>query len=110
MKSAIYSYLHKILARSPMADFLRDCYFNGFSKGIKYFVSTPRYAKKLRAMRHSTELRLRAMPHSAELQLQLRAMTHRAELRLKSNFSPDYESMFKTALDHESDDPVVRFN
>jgi hypothetical protein len=44
-------------ARSPMADFLKDCYFNGFCKGRKNFVSTPRYAKKLRAM----------MAHSAEL-------------------------------------------
>jgi hypothetical protein len=43
-------------ARSPMTDFLIDCYFNGFYKGRKNFVSTPRYAKK----------KLRAMPHSAE--------------------------------------------
>jgi hypothetical protein len=47
---------------------LKDCYFNGFCKGINKFVSTPRYAKKLRAMPHSAEfktkfyLRLRAMP------------------------------------------------
>jgi hypothetical protein len=40
---------------SPMADFLIDCYFNDFCKGRKNFFSTPRYAKKLRAMRHSTE-------------------------------------------------------
>jgi hypothetical protein len=34
-------------------DFLLDSYFNGFCKGRKSFVPTPRYAKKLRAMRHS---------------------------------------------------------
>jgi hypothetical protein len=38
-------------ARSPMAIlltiyFLIDCYFKGFCKGRKNFVSTPRYAKK----------------------------------------------------------------
>jgi hypothetical protein len=36
-----------------MTDFLKDCYFNGFCKGRKNFVPTSRYAKKLRAMRHS---------------------------------------------------------
>jgi hypothetical protein len=51
--------------RSPMTDFLIDCYFNGFCKGRKNFVSTPRFAKKLRAMQHSGS-RLRAMRHSAE--------------------------------------------
>jgi hypothetical protein len=44
--------------RSPMTDFLIDCYFNGFCKGIKNFISTPRYAKKLRAMRQSAEAAL----------------------------------------------------
>jgi hypothetical protein len=44
-----------------MADFLIDCYLNGFCKGIKNLVSTPRYARKLRIMWHSAELRLRAM-------------------------------------------------
>jgi hypothetical protein len=29
-----------------MTDFLKDCYFNGFCKGRKTFVPTPRYAKK----------------------------------------------------------------
>jgi hypothetical protein len=33
-----------------MTDFLKDCYFNGFRKGRKNFVPTPRYAKKIRAM------------------------------------------------------------
>jgi hypothetical protein len=33
-------------ARSPMTDFLKDCYFNGFCKGRKNFVLTLRYAKK----------------------------------------------------------------
>jgi hypothetical protein len=27
-----------------MTDFLKDCYFNGFCKGRKNFVLTPRYA------------------------------------------------------------------
>jgi hypothetical protein len=40
-----------------MTDFLIDCYFNGLCKGRKNFVPTPRYAKKLRAMRHSAELK-----------------------------------------------------
>jgi hypothetical protein len=53
-------------ARSPMTDFLIDCNFNSFCKGKKNFVSTPRYAKKLLAMRHSTESRLRAMPPSVK--------------------------------------------
>jgi hypothetical protein len=81
-------------ARSPMADFLIDCYFNGFCKGRYNFVSTPCDAKKLHdsklchitqscdsglcrillssdSKQHSTEifknmfyLRLRAMPLS----------------------------------------------
>jgi hypothetical protein len=54
-----------------MTDFLKDCYFNGFCKGRKNLVPTPRYAKKLRAMQHS------AMPHSAESRLP--AMQHSAE-------------------------------
>jgi hypothetical protein len=53
-------------ASSPMTDILKDCYFNGFCKGKKNFVLTPRYAKKLRAMQHSGESRLPAMGHSAE--------------------------------------------
>jgi hypothetical protein len=60
-----------------MTDFLKDFYFNGFCKGRKNFVPTPRYAKKLRAMQHSAESRLRAMPHSAESRLP--AMRHSAE-------------------------------
>jgi hypothetical protein len=43
------------LAGSPMTDFLKDCYFNGFCKGRTNFVPTPRYAKKLLAMRQSAE-------------------------------------------------------
>jgi hypothetical protein len=42
-------------ARSPMTDYLIDCYFNFFCKGKQHFVSTPRYAKKLRTMLHSAE-------------------------------------------------------
>jgi hypothetical protein len=38
-----------------MADFMIDCYFNGFCKGRKHFVLTLRYAKKLCAMWHSGE-------------------------------------------------------
>jgi hypothetical protein len=38
-----------------MTDFLKGCYFNGFCKGRKNFVPTPRYAQKLFAMRHSAE-------------------------------------------------------
>jgi hypothetical protein len=55
-------------ARSPMTDFLIDCYFDGFCKGRKNL------------FRHSAESRLRAMPYSAELQL--RDMPHRVEFRL----------------------------
>jgi hypothetical protein len=65
-------------ARSPMTDFFIYCYFYGFCKGRKNFVSNPRYAKKLRAMCEfqvrnfladsalcgTAESRLRAMPHS----------------------------------------------
>jgi hypothetical protein len=40
-----------------MTDFSKDCYFNGFSKGRKNFVPTPRYAKKFRAMLHSAEFK-----------------------------------------------------
>jgi hypothetical protein len=39
--------------RSAMTHFLINCYFNGFCKGRKEFVSTLRYAKKLHTMRHS---------------------------------------------------------
>jgi hypothetical protein len=49
-------------ARSPMTDFLID-----FCIGRKNFVSTLRYAKNLRAMPHSAEFQLFAMPLSAEL-------------------------------------------
>jgi hypothetical protein len=47
------------LARSPMTDFFKD--FNGFCKDRKNFVPTPRYAKKLRAMWHSAELRKKVL-------------------------------------------------
>jgi hypothetical protein len=79
-------------ARSPTTDFLKDCYFNGFCKGRKNFVPTPRYAKKLRAMLHSAEsifafkkkfyLRLRAMQlnSSQKFACRLRAMRHSGEL------------------------------
>jgi hypothetical protein len=63
-----------------MTDFLKDYYFNGFFKGRKNFVLTPRYAKKLPAMRHSAESRLRPIPHSGESRL--RAMPHSVESRL----------------------------
>jgi hypothetical protein len=39
-----------------MADFLIDCYFNGFCKGRKNFFLTPCYAKKLLTMWQSGEL------------------------------------------------------
>jgi hypothetical protein len=44
--------------RLPMADFLIDCYFNGFCKGKNFF--------RLCAMPHSTKFRLRAMPPSVK--------------------------------------------
>jgi hypothetical protein len=44
-----------------MTDFLKDCYFNGFCKGRKNFVPTPRYMKKLPAMLHSAESRWRTL-------------------------------------------------
>jgi hypothetical protein len=73
--------------RSPMADFLIDCYFNGFCKGRKNFFLTPRYAKQPCAMLHSAELRLRAMRHSAEFKkqfyLRLRAMPPSAKVKSK---------------------------
>jgi hypothetical protein len=64
-----------------MTDILKDFYFNIFCKGRKNLVSTPRYAKKLRAMRHSPYLRLLTMPHSAA-ELWLLAMPHSAEFPL----------------------------
>jgi hypothetical protein len=70
-----------------MTDFLKDCYFNGFCKGRKNFVPTPRYAKKLRAMPHNAETRLRAMPHSVEflkkLYLRLSAMPLNVKFKSK---------------------------
>jgi hypothetical protein len=51
-------------ARSPMTDFLIDCYFNSFCNGRKNFVSTPRQ-KKLRAMPHSAELKKKFVCDSA---------------------------------------------
>jgi hypothetical protein len=73
-------------ARSPMTAFLIDCYFNDFCKGRKNFVLTPRYAKKLCAMPHSAEFRLRAMRHSAVFKknyLKLRAMPPSVKFKSK---------------------------
>jgi hypothetical protein len=47
----------KLKMLSPMTDFLKVCYFDGFCKGRKNFVPIHRYAKKLRAMPHSAELK-----------------------------------------------------
>jgi hypothetical protein len=69
-----------------MIDFLKDCYFNGFVKGRKKVVLTPRYAKKLRAMPHRFSL--------SNLIENLR----------------EFESICKTDLAHESGDPGVQFN
>jgi hypothetical protein len=92
-----------------MTDLLKDCYFNGFCKGRKNFVPTPRSAKKLRAMRHSAESpvilflseifddedRICAMPHSAE--------------SIFVEYLREFESICKTVLAHESGDPEVQF-
>jgi hypothetical protein len=50
-------------ARSLMAVLID---LNGFCEGRKNLVSTTLYAIKLLAKLHSTELRLRAIPNSAE--------------------------------------------
>jgi hypothetical protein len=45
-------------AKSPTTVFFIDCYFKGFCKGKKQiFVSTPRYAKNLRAKLHIVVLK-----------------------------------------------------
>jgi hypothetical protein len=49
-----------------MDDFLLDCCFNALYEGLKFRKSTPRYANWLRAMPHSADSRLPAIPHSAE--------------------------------------------
>jgi hypothetical protein len=80
-----------------MTDFLKDCYFNGFCKGRKNFVLTPRNAKKLRAMRHSVESifvfkkKLSATPcscnsmwnSSLKFSSRLLAMRHSSKLTLR---------------------------
>jgi hypothetical protein len=72
-----------------MTDFLKDCYFNGFCKGRKKFVPTPRYAKKLRAMQESGE--------------SIFVVEFSEDLR-------EFESICKTVLAHESGDPGVQSN
>jgi hypothetical protein len=69
-----------------MTDFLKDCSFNGFCIGRKNFVPTPRYAKKLRAMRHS------------------------AESIFIVEYLRKFECICKTVLAHESGDPGVQIN
>jgi hypothetical protein len=46
--------------------FLLDCCFNSGYESQKFRESTPRYANRLCAMKHSTESQLRAIKHSAE--------------------------------------------
>jgi hypothetical protein len=51
-KLNILFYCHEVGKITYDRFFLKNCYFNGFYKGRKNFVLTPRYAKKLRAMQH----------------------------------------------------------
>jgi hypothetical protein len=69
-----------------MDGFLLDCCFNSGYEGQKCRESTPRYANRLCAMKHSAKSQLRAMKHSAESQL--RAMKHSAET-IRQNFDTD---------------------
>jgi hypothetical protein len=69
-----------------MTDFLKDCYFNGFCEGRTNFVPTPRYAKKLPAMRHS------------------------AESIFVVKYLREFDSICKTCFAHESEGPGVQFN
>jgi hypothetical protein len=92
-----------------MTDFLKDYYFNGFCEGRKNFVSTPRYANKLRAMRI-------AQSHERGVLFKVLFATPRyatqCEIQVK-NFLVDSAlcgTAESTVLAHESEDPGVQFN
>jgi hypothetical protein len=77
-----------------MTDFF--CYFNGFCKGRKNFVPTPRYAKKLRAMQHSAES---IFVYQKKFYLRLRAM--QLNLKFKSKIflsTPRYAAYFRRRI------------
>jgi hypothetical protein len=92
-----------------MTNFLKDCYFNCFCKGRNNFVPTPRYAKKLRAMRHSAEFKKSFVSDF----LVDSALCHIAGSRdctlCGIAQSCEFESICKTVLAHESGDPGVQF-
>jgi hypothetical protein len=62
-----------------MDDFLLDWCFYAIYEGIKFGKSTQRYAKRLRALLHtsSAESWLRAMPHSMEFLKKISSPTPR---------------------------------
>jgi hypothetical protein len=83
-------------ARSPMAEFFINCYFNdlSFVRTERIFFLTLSYAKKLNAMRHSAELKKSSFfcnstlyhlvwNSSQKFSCQLRAMRHIGELTLR---------------------------
>jgi hypothetical protein len=97
-----------------MTDFLKDCYFNGFYKGRKHFVPTPRYAKKLRVLKNI----LSATPrYATQCEIQVKnflvdfALCDIAASRFSSSnlieYLREFEPICKTVLAHESGDPGV---
>jgi hypothetical protein len=105
-----------------MTDFLKDCYFNGFCKGRKNVVPTPRYAKKLRTMPHSRfsflkksficdSMLCNSMWNSSQkFSGRLCAMRHSAESIFIVEYLREFESICKIVLTHESGGPGVQFN
>jgi hypothetical protein len=72
-----------------MDDFLLDCCFNAIYEGIKFGKSTPRYAKRLRAMLKVFEKNFIAdsalcnVKFNSKFSGRLRAMRHSAESTLR---------------------------
>jgi hypothetical protein len=73
-------------ARSPMTDFLKNCFFNDFCKGRKNFVPTSRYAKLLRAMWYSSELQLPAM--QSIFVVEFNRISQQIRIFMQNRFSP----------------------
>jgi hypothetical protein len=97
-----------------MTDFLKDCYFNGFCKGRKNYVPTPRYAKKLRSMPHSAEFLSATPRYAIQCEIQVKnflvdsAICGIADFRRR--ISPRIRIYMQNRFCHESGDPGAQFN
>jgi hypothetical protein len=105
-----------------MTNFWKYCYFNGFCKGRKNFVLTPRYATQceiqvknflvdsaLCRIAGSRDSALCGIAQSCDSALCGIARSRFSSLN-SIKYLSKFESICKTVLAHESGDPGVQFN